>query len=128
MRKTFLVLLLIGLLGGVLSACGAADAGEDVNTAVQYIEALNQRDIEAAHALVCEERADEITDALMGVDEEEADYSFENVTCQAQEDDVACRYTISQPTDEEEEQFDRNVIFEFEDGAICGFEQGAAIE
>jgi hypothetical protein len=128
MRKFFLVLLLIGLMSGVLIACGDTDAGEDVNTAVQYIEALNQRDIETANTLVCEERADEITDALMGVDDEEAEYSFENVACQAQEDDVSCRYTIIQPTDEEEEQFDRNVIFEFEDGVICGFEQGAAIE
>jgi len=49
------------------------------------------------------------------------------VSCAAQGGDVACSYTIVQQTgDDTPQESDRNVIFEFENDLICGFEEEVA--
>jgi len=126
--KRLLILLGCLLLGtAVLSACGG-EAHEDI--AVQYLDALNQADLDAAAAYVCPERADDIVTALMDVsDPEQANVSFMNVSCRPEGEDVSCRFTITQETEAAEttgQQFDRQVVFQFEDNRICGFEEQVA--
>ena len=123
MKKASLLFVYIWLL--MLMACSSSD---DVATAVQYINALEEGDVATATSLVCPERADAIMSGLMDVSQEErGNFSFENVTCAARGGDVACGYTIAQQTAEETlQEFDRNVVFQFEDGLIWGFEEEVA--
>jgi hypothetical protein len=120
-------------LGGlmVLIACGAQAR---VDTAAAYLRALNERDVEAAATYACEERAQEIADSLMAApvpDSSQATtFSFINISCAAAGgDDVSCRYTIQQQLEDDldtPEQYVREVVFHFEDGEICGFEEQVA--
>lgn len=108
-----------------LTAC---DAGDNVAIAVEYIEALERGDLDTAAALVCDEREEEIANSLIEVTEEERDnFAFTNVSCTARGGDVECRYNIVQDTTvDNTQEFQRNVIFEFEGDQICEFEQGVA--
>lgn len=110
----------------LLVGCGTNNA----DTAVRYLEALNQRDIEAARGLVCEVREDDVTMGLMSAgDLQQPSFSFSNVSCTARADDVLCRFTIEQFTEGAELtgiQRARQVVFDFEDGKVCGFEEQVA--
>lgn len=119
-----LALMLLGTTWGLLGCGGATN----VTTAVDYIDALEDGDLESAAVLVCPERSDDILDSLMEVSEENREnFDFRNVSCAAQGSDVACRYNIVQDTTvDNSQEFVRNVIFEFEDGLICGFEEEVA--
>lgn len=113
-------------LGLLLVGC-SSDSPE---TAVQYLEALNQRDLETARSLVCEARQDDVTMGLTTVDDPEAEqFEFNNVSCSSRGGDVMCRYYIKQFTEAAEAtgvQVERQIVFEFEDGKICGFEEQVA--
>lgn len=126
MWKRLLTFALLLLLAALTAAC---DTGSNnVATATRYLDTLNDGDADAAGDLVCEERADDITAAIMTVSESElATISYENVTCQPRGDDVLCRYTIQQ--EQEDGTFvetSHNVIFSFENDLICGFEEQVA--
>ena len=123
MKKGTLLFLFLWLVLSI--AC--SNSG-DVAMAVQYINALEEGDVHTATELVCPERSDTIMSGLMGVSpEERGSFSFENVSCAAQGSDMACSYTIVQQTgDDTPQEFDRNVIFEFENDLICGFEEEVA--
>ena len=125
MKKKILFSVLFLLLSLVLVACGGAD---NVTTAVDYLGALESGDLDGAALLVCPDRREEITSALMDVsDENRENFDFRNVSCAARGDEVDCQYNIIQDTEAEETQeFVRNVVFEFEDGLICGFEEEVA--
>ncbi len=123
MKKLILLIIFILLTG--LAACSS---GDNVATAVQYIEALEEGDIDTATSLACPERADDVMSGLVDVTAaERGDYTFERVSCAARGSGVACSFTITQQLDDETpSQFDRSVIFEFEGGQICGFEEEVA--
>ena len=122
-KRLFLIVLLTAVLG-ISTACNDNRA----DTATQYMEALNTGNLEEAQELACPERADDIVAALMGVtSEERARFSFINLSCSPRGDEVSCRYTITQQTEDGTPvQSDRNVVFQFEDGQICDFEQEVA--
>lgn len=118
--------LLIGLTLAMLIGC----SGGSPAVAVQYLEALNERDLETARELVCEARQDDVTMGLTTVDDPTVEpFSFSNISCTARGGDVACRFVIEQETEAADntgtEQM-RDVIFRFEDGKICGFEEQVA--
>ena len=123
MKGSSLLFVLIGLV--LFVACSSSG---NVDTAVRYLNALEQGDVDTATQLVCPERADMIMSGLRDVSpEERGSFSFENVSCAARGSGVACRYTIVQQTTEETPQeFERNVVFDFEDDLICGFEEEVA--
>lgn len=123
MKKFSLLLAFVALLW--LVAC---NDGGNVATAVQYLNALEQGDVETATDLACPERADAIMSGLMDVSEaEQGSFSFENVSCAARGSGVACRYTIIQEiADAVPQEFERSVVFDFENDQICGFEQQVA--
>jgi hypothetical protein len=126
--RTALFSLLIMLIFALVS-CGE----DNVSTAVSYLGALNEGDLDRAAALACAARADEIVDSLMSVEpEEQATVEFQRVSCsQRTSDEVACQFTIMQEgTDiNNEDTFfeqERNVVFDIEDGRICGFHEEVA--
>lgn len=127
LKRLFMLMGCLLLGTAVLSACGG-EAHEEI--AVQYLDALNSGDLDAAAAYACEERADDIVAALMDVsDPEQANVSFMNVSCRPEGEDVSCRFTITQETEAAEttgQQFNRQVVFQFEDDRICGFEEEIA--
>jgi hypothetical protein len=112
----------------LLTALAACSSGDNVATAVQYINALEDGDIDTATNLVCPERADDVLSGLVDVTSaERGDYSFESVSCAARGSGVACSFIIVQQLDDETpSEFERSVIFEFDDGQICGFEEEVA--
>jgi hypothetical protein len=118
--------LIVVSLAFLLTGCG----NDDVATAVNFLQALNQRDVTQAAEYVCPERQDEIVGGLLTVSDPAAEtFNFQNVSCSAQGDGVLCRYTIDQLTegaDLRSEQYARQVVFAFEDGRICGFEEQVA--
>ncbi|MAU00178.1 MAG: hypothetical protein CL608_23810 [Anaerolineaceae bacterium] len=122
--KKLILLITFVLLTGV----AACSSGDNVATAVQYINALEEGDIDSATSLACPERSDEIMSGLVDVTAaERGDYSFETVSCAARGSGVACSFTIVQQLgDETPSEFDRSVIFEFDGGQICGFEEEVA--
>ena len=126
--RTALFSLFIMLIFGLV-AC----AEDNVATAVSYLGALNEGDLDQAASLACAERADEIVDSLMSVEpEEQASVEFQRVSCSQQaSDEVACQFTIVQEeTDINNEgtffEQERNVVFNIEDGRICGFHEQVA--
>lgn len=126
MNKKLILLLFACILLGAVSCAGAGN----VDTAVQYIDALNNRDIDAARELVCESYEDDVTMGLTTVDDPVVEpFSFSNVSCSARGSDAACRFTIAQQTESADvggiEQ-NRSVIFKFEDGKVCGFDEQVA--
>ncbi|MCA9971476.1 MAG: hypothetical protein KC425_14725 [Anaerolineales bacterium] len=120
--KMRLFLLLIGLL--LLVACGGSS---DVATAVDYLNALEMGDLDNAANYVCPARQDTLESAIVTLNEANS-FSYENVSCSQRGTDVACRFTVVQDTvtDDTPQQFDRQVVFEMEDGLICGFEEEVA--
>lgn len=120
--KNFFFLLWI-----ILSILIVGCEGNQANTAVQYLEALNDRDLETARNLVCEARQDDVTMGLVSVDEqEEESFSFINISCSPRGDDVLCRYTVEQTTQSAEitgVQRPREIVFDFEGDKVCGFEE-----
>jgi hypothetical protein len=117
------ITILLLLLSIFLAACGGSDT-DRVAVAADYMEALNNQEFDAISNYVCDERADEINNALMTVtEEEEMSFSFENVQCSARGADVLCRYTLRQEQNGVENRSSLDVTFSFEDGRICGFEQ-----
>ncbi|MFO7683236.1 MAG: hypothetical protein R6X34_24645 [Chloroflexota bacterium] len=117
----------VGLMGWLLLAgCNSNDPG----TAVQYINALNERDLETARSLVCPERQDDVAMGLISVADPVIEpFTFQNVSCSSRAGDVLCRFSIEQRTEEHiftNEQFTREVVFKFEDGKVCGFEEQVA--
>lgn len=123
--KKLILLLLISI--SVLSM-GCA-SGDEVNTAVAYLEALNTRDLETAQSLVCDARRDDVTMGLTTVDDPPQEFEFSSISCAAQGDGVMCRFVIQQYPQGEEDtgvQLNREVVFNFEDGRICGFEEQVA--
>lgn len=129
MNHKIILLTLLFILGLLLSACQ-----DNSVLAIDYIAALNDGDLERAAELVCPERQDEIVEGLMGVTEEEREtFNFQNVTCAQEGADVDCRFTIVQAgtaigQNDTPNQFERNVVFEIENGRICGFEEQAVNE
>ncbi len=125
MKRIWMILFALTL---VLLLAGCDD--DDVGTAVNFLDALNQRDVTAAASYVCPERRDDIVGGLLTVIDPGAEtFNFENVTCEGRGGDVLCRYTIDQVTggaDLTSETFSRQVTFEFEDGLICGFSEQVA--
>ncbi len=126
--KHFLFWLFMSLCLFGLASCAAEDPG----TAVAYLDALNTRDLETARDLVCEARQDDVTMGLVTVDDVQVEpFEFTNVSCSAQGGDVMCRFNIRQATEHDavsgvsgiDQTFAREVIFNFEDGRICGFEE-----
>lgn len=117
------------LLSGVLLLL-AACAANNVDTAVEYLEALNARDLDRARALVCEEQEDDVTMGLTTVDDPQVEpFTFSNVSCAARGADVSCRFTIEQFTQSEQTTGvtqTRQVVFRFQDGKVCGFEEEVA--
>lgn len=129
--KIYLVGLLVSLALFGLASCAAGDPG----TAVAYLDALNSRDLETARDLVCEARQDDVTMGLVSVDDMQVEpFEFTNVSCSAQGGDVLCRFTIRQATEHDavsgvsgiDQSLAREVVFNFEDGRICGFEEQVA--
>lgn len=129
--KICLLWLLMGLAVLGVVSCAAGDPG----TAVAYLDALNTRDLETARNLVCEERQDDVTMGLVSVDDVQVEpFEFTNVSCSAQGGDVLCRFTIRQATEHDavsgvsgiDQSLAREVVFNFEDGRICGFEEQVA--
>ncbi len=122
-----IIMLLIVTVSVLLTGCAS---GDQVNTAVEYLEALNTRDLETAQALVCDTRQDDVAMGLTTVDDaSEEEFEFSNVSCAAQGDDVMCRFVIEQYPQGAEDtgvQSNRQVVFNFEDGRICGFEEQVA--
>ena len=129
--KICLLWLLMGLAVLGVVSCAAGDPG----TAVAYLDALNSRDLETARDLVCEARQDDVTMGLVTVDDVQVEpFEFTNVSCSAQGGDVLCRFTIRQATEHDavsgvsgiDQSLAREVVFNFEDGRICGFEEQVA--
>lgn len=118
--KRFILLIMSALF---LVGCGAADP----DLAINYLSALNQRDLETASALVCEARQDDVTMGLTTVDDPNVEpFMFTNVSCSARGTDLMCRFTVEQETESQETiivQQTRQVVFEVENGRICGFEE-----
>lgn len=128
MKKIILFLLMMSLLLLGVASCAEGDPA----TAVAYLDALNERDLEAARELVCEARRDDATMGLMTVDDPQVEpFEFTNVSCSMQGGDVQCRFNIEQKTEDNDVTGalgpdvtqTREVVFEFEDGRICGFEE-----
>lgn len=126
--KIFLLLLFMSVALFGLASCANGDPG----TAVAYLDALNTRDLETARSLVCEDRQDDVTMGLVSVDDVQVEpFEFTNVSCSAQGGNVLCRFTIRQATEHDavsgvsgiDQTFAREVVFNFEDGRICGFEE-----
>lgn len=126
--KIFLLLLFMSVALFGLSSCANGDPG----TAVAYLDALNTRDLETARSLVCEDRQDDVTMGLVSVDDVQVEpFEFTNVSCSAQGGNVLCRFTIRQATEHDavsgvsgiDQTFAREVVFNFENGRICGFEE-----
>lgn len=126
--KIFLLLLFMSVTLFGLASCANGDPG----TAVAYLDALNTRDLETARSLVCEDRQDDVTMGLVSVDDVQVEpFEFTNVSCSAQGGNVLCRFTIRQATEHDavsgvsgiDQTFAREVVFNFEDGRICGFEE-----
>lgn len=124
--KKVMFLLLIGLTTFVLVSC----SGNHAETAVQYLNAINNRDLETAQSLVCESRKDDVTMGLMSVTEQEEDsFSFINISCSDRGDDALCRFTIKQETQSTEVtgvERPHEVIFNFDGDKVCGFEEQVA--
>lgn len=130
MRK-FLFLLFVSLFLLGAASCANGDPG----TAVAYLNALNERDLETALDLVCEARQDDVTMGLVSVQGPPVEaYEFTNISCASRAGNVLCRFTIEQklPRDDVEGiagiavPQSREVLFEMEDGQICGFEEQVA--
>ena len=125
MIKLLRIMLLLCAVGLLFTACGQ-DEESNADTAILYIEALNRGDVEDASNFVCEEREDEITEGLMSVGDENPNVIFDNLSCEARGEDARCSYTIRQDTANVQDtgrELLREVIFNFEDGKICGFEE-----
>lgn len=123
-KKLILLALLLGSL--LLAGCGS----NNTDTAIDYLEALNQRDLDTARSLVCSQYEDDVAMGLMTVDDPEVEpFSFSDVSCAARGSDVSCRFTISQLTEAADTtgvEQTRQVVFEFENGRVCGFEEEVA--
>lgn len=121
-RRTVLIILL--LAAGVLVA-GCTENNAD--TAVAYLQSLSAGEAEAASDFVCTERADEIASAMITTPENSS-VQFENISCSQRGAEVACRFTVTQQSNtlDPAQQFDRQVVFQIEDGLICGFEEEVA--
>jgi hypothetical protein len=122
MIKKFVFLLLISL-SLLLVGCN----GDNSETAVQYLQALNDRDLETAQTLVCDARQDDVTMGLVTVDDSETEgFNFESISCQPSGSDVLCRYTIDQHTENVEQtgvESNHEVVFDFEGDKVCGFDE-----
>ena len=128
MKRITMLLSVMAILMFAVSSCNS----DNVATAVDYLAALNEGDTDRAAELACAEQADEIASSLMTVSaEEQAAVEFQRVSCsQRSVDEVACRFTIVQEgtdlnNDTTVEQ-DRSVVFDIEDGRICGFTEEVA--
>lgn len=120
------VLLLLPLAAFILGGCTLASDNADI--AVDYLTAVNDRNLTEAEDHICESRLDELKEGLLSATTAgRAQYTFENVSCGPRGDDVRCTYNIVQDIDtSQEDRFSRDIIFEFEDGKICGFQEGVA--
>lgn len=127
MKKKMLLLAAFMLSLTLLVACA-----DHTVTATDYLDAINAGDVERAADLVCAEQADEIENGIFAVPEEDRETAeFQNVSCsQRSGDEVECRYTIVQndtslSTEGTPIEVTRNVVFDIENGRICGFSEEA---
>lgn len=94
---------------------------------MRYLEALNERNLSAVQGLVCQAYVDDVTMGLTAIDDpDEETFDFSNVSCAPQGDDVMCRFVVEQLTqsvDVTGVERMREVIFNFEDGKVCGFKE-----
>src|SRR5688572_26046857 len=96
----------IGLLvcAVFMIGCGSANGTGAIDNAVGYLNAINDGDIDGARQYLCESRMDELVEGLEDTsDAERQDFSFQNIQCQAQGDNVTCSYSIVQDRTDEDE-------------------------
>jgi hypothetical protein len=124
MRKRFVILALLAML--TLSGCGAKQS--DVDNTTAFLNALNTGDVETARQFVCEDDMDGIIQGLStNSANDNASWAFQNVSCSAYGGDVKCSYSVTQKMDDgTTQQLGNSVVFDFEDGKICGFEVSPA--
>ena len=125
-----LTLAFVGLL--LLVGCAQDDDVDNTVIAQRYVENLGEGNLDDAAELVCEERADTIATAMV-TEENQENFSFENLSCSQRGDGVACSFTVRQNPPAEDaagttvrESYNRSVIFSFQNGLICGFEEEVA--
>jgi hypothetical protein len=101
--------VLLMLVPLMLGACGAS--GKD-NSEI-FLKALDDRDKDAAKDAVCGDAHDEI-DVLFELIDDSDETELKNLECEEDGDEVTCTYDV------DDEDFE--VIFEIEDGKVCGGE------
>lgn len=112
-----------------LAACDD-DSASGPEVAQEYLEALNEGDLETARDNSCKEQHDELEAGLTSQDT--SAFSFENISCEGDDESVTCEYTIEQnevgdfPDPNQDTQGFRTIIFDLEDNKICGFEESTA--
>lgn len=130
MRLRMLFILLAMLM---LVACGNSEEDDEaVDNALNFLQAINAGDIERARELSCEDRHAELEQGLMSQDREA--FNFSNISCEGDADSVTCDYTIVQDEvgpeadpAQDTQQF-VSIIFDMEDGKVCGFEEEVATQ
>jgi PBP1b-binding outer membrane lipoprotein LpoB len=118
LRSQVWLILVVAL---VLVGC-AASAGT-VDNVVNYLDAINRDDLAAAEQYVCPAKIPELAQGLEDVPRTgENSHTFENIQCEAQGTDVACTYTlVQQMQDGTTQQSDWQVVYQIQQGKICGF-------
>lgn len=121
MRKQYILMSAATVALLVLTAC--ATGQQQIEDTVNFLNALNQGEVEEAREFLCEEQADEMIEGLASVsDEERQQWEFQNINCQSYSGNVLCQYQIVQELEDGTlEQLDHEVVFEIEDGQLCGF-------
>jgi len=108
-RPARLSIFLLMFVPLVLAACGASGKDNSEN----FLKAIEDRDRGKAKDAACDDVHDEI-DVLFDLaseSDEAADINFENLECEEDGDEVTCT-----------EGEDAEIVFEIEDGKVCGGE------
>ena len=120
MKKLWIgLMVLIGLLAG----CGAG--AQNVESARSFLDAINTGDEEAAREYLCAEEVEETIAGIASVSADERQtWSMQNINCSAAGEDVRCTYQITMELEDgTQETTSADVVFNVENGVICGFEE-----